>query len=129
VLKIHESTASDGSLATVSLSVDCGSVLLIEANADGTHKRVDPLPEGALEAVMTRFGKALDPAARITCVATLELGNERLLRHVRHLARFDVIARDYLLYELPGSEPTCALAATVAAALGHLARARGPRSR
>jgi hypothetical protein len=123
MLKIHESTASDGSLATVSLSVERGSVLLIEASADGSHDRVDPLPDGALEAVMSRFGNALDPAVRISRVAALELGNERLLRHVRHLARFDVIARDYLVYESPGSEPICALATTVAAALGHLARA------
>jgi hypothetical protein len=34
-----------------------------------------------------------------------------------------VIARDYLVLDLPGQEPLCALAVTVAGALVHLARA------
>jgi hypothetical protein len=42
---------------------------------------------------------------------------------VRHLAGYDVIGRDYIVYEEPQSEALCALAATVAAALLHLGRA------
>ena len=50
-----------------------------------------------------------------------------VLRHVRHLAIYDVIARDYLVYEAPHREPMCALATIVAGALGHLGRAANVR--
>jgi hypothetical protein len=57
-------------------------------------------------------------------VAWLDLGAGRRLEHVRHLAGYDVVERDYLVLELgDGSEPHCAHGAIVAAALQHLARA------
>jgi len=51
------------------------------------------------------------------------LPDGEILRHVRHLAGYDVIARDYVVYESPDHETSCALAATVSAALLHLGRA------
>lgn len=81
------------------------------------------LPEGALDAVMQKFGAPLEANQKLGEVATLDLGGGRSLRHVRHLARYDVIARDWLVYERPGAEPLCAMATTVAGALEHLARA------
>ena len=53
----------------------------------------------------------------------IELGHEHRLRHVRHLAGYDVIARDYLVYEAPGAAPSCVMATNVAGALRHLALA------
>jgi hypothetical protein len=117
LLKIHETTAASGALSDVCLRASNGGLALV--NDDGTF----PLPEGALEAVMVRFGAPLDPASRLIAVATLALGEGRTLRHVRHLATYDVIARDYLVYEGPGNDPLCAFATTVAGALDHLARA------
>jgi hypothetical protein len=42
---------------------------------------------------------------------------------LRHLGRYDVIARDFFVLLRPGAEPLAELAATIAAALTHLARA------
>ena len=81
------------------------------------------LPAEALPAVMSRFGAPFDAEASIGVVATLELGAEQRLRHVRHLAGYDVIARDYLVYERPGQPTLCALSTPVTAALLHLGRA------
>jgi hypothetical protein len=81
------------------------------------------LPDGALDAVMARFGKPLDSSERVSEVDAMAIGQGRVLRHVRHLARWDVIARDHLVYEADGCEPVCALATTVAGALQHLGRA------
>lgn len=117
MLKIHETTLQDGSLSPVFLRCD-GDVLAL-ASDRGTL----PLPAGALEAVMARFGAPLEDGASVVEVASLDLGASGRLRHVRHLARYDVIARDWLIHERPGEEPRCALATTVAGALDHLARA------
>jgi hypothetical protein len=117
MLKIHEATTASGALEEVFLRVSDGALAIV--NDDGTLT----LPDGSLGAVMTRFGAPLDPASQLTVVATLDLGSGSTLRHVRHLAMYDVIARDYLVYDAPGREPLCALATTVAGALDHLGRA------
>ena len=116
-LKIHETAAAEDLLATY-LEVREGGSLALTSDQGSW-----PLPEGAIEAVMARFGAPLEPGARLVAVASLELAPGRVLRHVRHLARFDVIARDYLVYEAAGEEALCALATTVAGALAHLGRA------
>lgn len=84
------------------------------------------LPAGALEAVMKRFGGPLADDVSLLEIGALELDRGRL-RHVRHLARYDVIARDFLVLEAPGQELLCALATTVAGALEHLAVANRNR--
>jgi hypothetical protein len=117
MLKIHESFAPSGELVPVHLRCERGTLELVLA--DG----VFPLPAGALSAVMRRFGAPIDPTAVSNEVARLELPDDDRIRHVRHLAGYDVIARDYLVYEPSEGEPQCALAATVAAALAHLGRA------
>jgi hypothetical protein len=122
VLKIHETTRTDGSLAPTALFVEDGVVGL------QSDEGVFALPDGALEAVMARFGKPLEPSEQLIPVAVLDLGDGRRLRHVRHLAAWDVIARDWLVLEIAGEEPLCALATTVAGALGHLARAAAERT-
>ncbi len=117
-LKIHETTAADGTLVSVFL-VRCDAGML--AVVDGTEGDL-PLPKGAVAAVMARFGAPLDPEeeSRLIAVASLDLGEQRTLRHVRHLAHWDVIARDYLVYDDGQTESVCALATTVAGALQHL---------
>lgn len=117
MLKIHEHTMADGGLASVFLRFDRGVLSVVD------EEGAQVLPPNALPAVMERFGAPLALDAELVSVASLDLGDGGKLRHVRHLARYDVIARDYLVYDAPGREPRCALATTVAAALGHLARA------
>lgn len=113
---IHESTRADGSLERISLSERDSILFLVDD--DGEHA----LPEGALEAVMVRYAKPLEvPMTNV--VDTLELSNGTKLTRFRHLATYDVIARDYIAYETPENEAVCELATAVTAALSHLARA------
>ncbi len=125
MLKIHETTAISGELVPIFLRLH-GGVLEIVADVGALA-----LPTGAVDAVMKRFGAPLDSDAPVARIGRLDLGNGRALFHVRHLAKYDVIARDYLVYEGAGAEPLCALATTVAGALFHLARAgaRAPSGR
>lgn len=125
-MKIHETTTADGALSATHLRVADG---VVEIAADGDGAGALALPDGAIERVMTRYGAPVEEGTKLTEVDAIDLGGARL-RHVRHLARYDVIAKDWLLYERDGEEPICALANTVAAALVHLARvaARTPDS-
>lgn len=117
LLKIHEQTTSQGDLSPVFLRLSEGRLQIVAQ--DGAFA----VSQAALDAVMSRFGAPFDVEASIRVVATLELDEQRSLRHVRHLAGYDVIARDYLVYEQRGQESLCALSATVTAALLHLGRA------
>jgi hypothetical protein len=117
MFKIHEFSSAEGQLSSVYLRVDAGQLEIV--SEDGTWS----LPHGALRAVLARFGAPFDADARISAIASLDLPNGAVLRHVRHLAGYDVIARDYIVYDEPLAVPLCALAATVAAALLHLGRA------
>ena len=80
------------------------------------------LPEGAVEAVMEKFGGPLaDDVA--PSGAGLPLGDGASLHALRHLARYDVIGRDYVVLVRPGRDSLVQLATSVAAALRHLAQA------
>lgn len=117
MLKIHETVTRDGAVAITSLDVRDGALVLIDD--DGAF----PLPNGAIDAVMKRYGAPLAPEEVVSVVDTIDLGGGRGLRHVRHLAGYDVIAKDYLVHDDGERPPLCALATTVAGALAHLARA------
>lgn len=123
MLKIREFADTGGVLSAIYL-LDEDGVLKI-----GNQAASVALPENALAVVMARYGAPFDPDAPIAEVATLTLGDGRTLRHVRHLAGYDVIARDYLVYEGPGLTPSCALSTTVARALEHLAAVLPGRGR
>jgi len=117
MFKIHEFSSAAGELSSVSLRLRDSE---LEILADGEAWL---LPPGALGAVLEGFGAPFDSEARIGTIASFVLNEHETLRHVRHLAGYDVIARDYLVYERAGGEALCALAATVSAALLHLGRA------
>ena len=87
------------------------------------------LPDGAVDAVMKRYGKPLAVASEdLHALETLEIGGGRRLVRFRFMPRYDVIARDYIaLFDTdPSNEPVCELATSVTAALDHLARAAQP---
>lgn len=122
MLKIHETTKSDGSLSPVHLRVVDGELeVVVEEDAVSLSGEV-------LARVVSRYGAPLEEDAQLFEVGRLDLGAGTRVRHVRHLARYDVIAKDWLVYEAEGREPVCALANTVATALVHLARAAAPDS-
>jgi hypothetical protein len=120
MLKIHELTTESGTLEGVFLRTAVGDGRTLELVELG---RAVPLPPDALEKVMARYGAPFDTEAEIAVVGELALGDGRRLRQVRHLAGYDVIARDYLVLDAPQGESLCALGTTVAGALQFLARA------
>jgi hypothetical protein len=119
MLKIHEFSLPSGDLSAVCLRAYAG---MLEIVAEG---EAWPLPVGALAAVFARFGAPFDADARISEIARLDLESGEAVRHVRHLAGYDVIARDYLVHDRPKRESLCVLSATVSAALLHLGRVSG----
>lgn len=114
MLKIHEFILPSGELSSVLLRREAERLLLV--SEDGELE----LPTGALRAVMLRYGAPFDVDAMSQSQGSLDLGAGASLRHVRHLAGYDVIARDYLVYSEPGLEAVCAMATNVAGALRYL---------
>ncbi|MEP7053326.1 MAG: hypothetical protein ABJB12_23385 [Pseudomonadota bacterium] len=117
MLKINEFSSVTGVLSAVYVRVVAEQLEIV--SEEGSW----PIAQDALRAVLTRFGAPFDPGARAWTIAILDLPGGEVLRHVRHLAGYDVIARDYLVYEAPREQALCALAATVSAALLHLGKA------
>lgn len=117
MLKIHEYIAPDGSLASVLLRADAEALWLIGEEGELA------LPPGSLKAVMLRYGAPFDDEAHSQRCAELELPGGARLVHVRHLAGYDVVAKDYLVYSEPELPPVCVMATNVAGALRHLALA------
>jgi|ERR1019366_1658827 hypothetical protein len=113
---LHETTRADGSLERIHLLERDAILFLVDD--DGEHA----LPEGALAIVMQRYGKPIDPPFP-RAIETLALADGSKLVRFRHLAVYDVIARDYVMYEVPENEAVCELATAITAALSHLARA------
>jgi hypothetical protein len=113
-LLIDERILADGRHARTWASLADGRFQLAdEGGASGA------LPIEALDRVMVRFGRALDPEIARTG-DSLDCGAGRVLRRLRYHAIVDAEARDYLLWERPGEEPLAVIATTAAAALRHL---------
>ncbi len=115
-LLLHESPRADGSFERVFLELGDGGLAL--KDDAGAH----PLPEGALAAVMQRYGKPLEGALP-KGEETLTLGEGERLVRFRHKSIFDVIGKDYIAYEAEGHETLAELATAITAALSHLAKA------
>ena len=115
MLTIGERIRDDGARETVTLEVREGGWFLRIGDAP-----LALLPEGALDRVMARYGKPLAPDIALDG-PSLDAGGGRALHLLRHRARYDVIARDFLVWSVPGQEPVAELAIAVTAALVHLA--------
>ncbi|MDB4942849.1 MAG: hypothetical protein JWP97_2383 [Labilithrix sp.] len=116
-LLLYEHLRDDDTLARTSLRLADGALVLVVGDEEL------PLPDGAVAAVMRRYGKPLDDGETPDLDAVLALGNGASLARFRFMARFDVIRRDWLVYqEGSGGERLCEMATSVTAALEHLAR-------
>ena len=79
------------------------------------------LPLEMLTRVMARYGKPLAEGIALAG-PRLELAGGTVLCRIRYLARYDVIAKDYLVLARPGEVPLVELCTSIAGALVHLAR-------
>lgn len=110
-LLLDERVRADGSIGRMFVDAT-GAVFDDDA-------RLGVLPGVAIARVMQRFGKPLEDAPAVTEWLALP-GGGRLGRFRFH-AIVDAEARDYLIWEEPGSEAVAALATTATAAIRHLA--------
>jgi hypothetical protein len=117
MLKIHEFANSAGELQCVHLKVEGNELVLIDSSRDVAIEI--PLP--MLYSVFERYGKPLADDVKPEG-ARLQLCEQASLMHFRHLARFDVIARDFLVLSREGQEALVELSVSIAGALLHLTR-------
>jgi hypothetical protein len=109
---IDEHIRPDGELVRTHLEAAGDRVRLVADDVRGE------LSAAAVEKVMTRYGRPLDPAVAVAGDA-IDVGRARLVR-LRYHAPVDAEARDWLVWQVPGAEPLAALATGVAAALRYL---------
>jgi len=120
VLTIHERLLESGERETVDVGAEDGA-LVVRVAGESTL-----LPMSVLEAVMARYGKPLEDGVPLPPGApSVDLGDGGVLRLVRILGFYDVIAKDFLVWEPRGAgrEPLAELATSVSAALVHFVRA------
>jgi hypothetical protein len=117
-LLIYEWTADGGGTEALLVSFEHQALVV---HVEG---RKVALPVEALARVMERYGKPLDDTVKLEG-PTLDLGAHGSLRRIRHRGFYDVIARDFIVWERPEGEPLVEMATAVSAALGHLALAVG----
>jgi hypothetical protein len=121
MLTIHEWVTEDGATETVAIGEEAGALLVRVGK-----EPVVALPILALERVMERYGRPLADGVPLEG-PRIDLGEGRSLCRIRHLARYDVIAKDFVVWSAPGREPLAELAVAVSGALVHLAKgARAP---
>lgn len=117
-LAIDEHLLSDGGrrVTRVAASSESSFRLTVDGELDVE------LSLDVLDRVMERYGKPLAPEIALAG-PRLELPGGRALVGLRHRARYDVVARDFLVLIRPGAaEALAELSTSVAAALEHLAR-------
>ncbi len=121
-MKIDEHLEDDGRRRRTELLVGPDGPELVVTGGAGEEELCVLVDVAVIEALFGRYG-APPEQGLVARGPRLELGPGGALVHFRFLAKYDVIAKDWLLYEAPGREPLVALATQIAAALEHLARA------
>ena len=116
-LLLHERTLPEGALEKTWLEAEHGALFF---HVEGITKTEVPL--AMLDTVMRRYGKPLadDVPVGGPC---LEIEG-RTLSVLRYRPRYDVIARDYLVYRAGEQSPIAELATAVTGALAYLLRPR-----
>ena len=114
MLLLDERILADGTHARTHATVLGDRVRL--RDDDGT---TGELSVAALDKVMTRYGRELEPGI-VLDGDTLDLPGGYRLRRFRYHAIVDTEGRDYLVWERPNGEPLAAVGAMVTAALRYL---------
>jgi hypothetical protein len=124
---IHENLATAGPGQKTWLRQQDGVLVL-----ENAHDAV-VVPAGVIATIFSQYARPLAPdiASQVNDLPYLRvwsLASPLLNLHpLRHLARYDVIARDFLVLSQPGAEPLAELTTTIAAALSHVLKLKGLR--
>jgi len=120
-------------LAEVQESLECPTRTWLEQYAGESSLRIEgrepetlPLPPGAIQSVMTRYGKPVADELKSEVAelsAAIVLSDQSELCRLRFLPRYEVIAKDYLVWRVPSKTARAELSVSVSAALMYLARA------
>lgn len=116
VLLLDERIRGDGTHARTWMSVTGDRVRVTDDDDGGAGGE---LSIAALDRVMCRYGRPLDPAIALAG-EVIELPGGYRLRRLRYRAAVDVTGRDYLVWERQGEEPLAVVAAMATAALRYL---------
>lgn len=114
MLLLDERILADGTHAKTFAKLDGDRVQIVAS--DGAH---GALSVAALDKVMTRYGRELEPGVTLDGDA-LELPGGFRLRRLHYHAIVDAEGRDYLVWERHGADPVAAVATMVTAALRYL---------
>jgi hypothetical protein len=121
-LTIAEHIDDAGRSITTALSVEDEGCVSLHV---GGERVADLTPEVVVR-VMARYARELECPLADAGAPRLDLGDGRALRMLRHRARYDVIARDFLVLERAGAPAIAELSTAIAAALRHLVEAARP---
>jgi hypothetical protein len=116
MLKIHETYDANGAPLVSFLKVEEGELCLVLPDAEIV------IPTNVLVRVFERYGKPLDDVVILHPETSITLEDGLMLYALRHLARFDVIAKDYLVLARVDKEPLAELSVSIYGALVHLAQ-------
>jgi hypothetical protein len=116
VLLLDERILADGSHAKSWATAAAGGQRLHLRDDDGTEGE---LSIEAVDRVMVRYGRALDPDIALDGEA-LAFANDHRLRRLRYHSPVDTEGRDYLVWERPNEEPLAVVATMATAALRYL---------
>jgi hypothetical protein len=114
-LLLHEHALADGAFERMWLEMDGDRLVL---HVEGEPKKEVPLQ--VLDIVMRRYGKPLDDDVGIDGPRLVIA--DRTIAMLRYRPRYDVIAKDYVVYAATGEPPVAELATAVAGALQYLVR-------
>ena len=116
VLLLDERIREDGVHLRTSARVASERDRVQISDDDGT---AGELSVAALDRVMVRYGRELDPEIPLDGDSLALAGGYRL-RRLRHHAPVDATGRDYLVWERPGEPPLAVVATMATAALRYL---------
>jgi hypothetical protein len=118
-LLLHEHTGAGGVLVATWLEERDGELFFTACTgpSDASRRLV---PIAFLDAVMKRYGRPL--ADDVVLEGPQLRVHGRTLAKLRHLARYDVIAKDFLVVRGVADEPLVELSTSVSAALDYLLR-------
>ena len=113
---VHEWVSATGALERLEVGIRDGALVVRVAAEEAL------LPLAVLERIMQRYGKPLDESVALEG-PSVDVGEAGVLRRIRHRGFYDVIARDFIVWQAPGGEPLAELATAVSAALVHFVEA------